>query len=1445
MTAIETPATATDLPNAADAQALKALVPALVQACPDMYEMATAFAKRILTEHRITDLEPDQVYWHRFHGSQSNSQTFTGWEHLEHPHDSMTLTQLVIQRFTVHDQDNMDMLDNDCGFYTAGPEVGTYDQTNEVRLFGSQVLKAFWAYNFIDHYKEKVGAFWGTQSTPFRTLAKCTFLAKAMEDREAGRLSDDNFRTVVKAVASNITWPVTRQMLEAQTRPAAGLRVRRLTVGGFIATDILSIVDSQGRQIVYVPGELWGFHVLESVIDLHWWIMSEVQTPSARKRFMSHFQVADHDIMEDTATFKKSTEMLLAAIPVADLLTRFIHEPRIENVGLEHVLDLLFNAWKSNDHQLLETQDAWITDDAFTLLRDATHARMISDASFIMSSNGELRKKLWMGYLNAFGRMFGPLAAVGWPVALAVVGAGIANVGLNIDQAINGKTPMERKAGVTGAIFAAIDTLFNATFLKSGGELPDMVEADSALSTEEKISELEIERTALPLPEKLPLEPVNALEQEDFLAPFRTEITEATREGTGIAKGVIETFSGKKYIYLRWAARNGFYQVRYIGQMKCWAIIDPANPWSFYRNVPVRLNEYLEWEPVAAPGLKGGIGGKIFGFKGWGQSASPLPPVETPVTPYDVPEALRPAYSNAANGRASIRDLDEHYFDDGEYRDFKALRRRLYDDATAFFLDPPLPARPKIPSFTANVAPKVIIKGLLKDSPGILIGESHSSVASKQFLIENMPILSKQKVRTLYLEHVLTDFHQADLDVFNKTGTMSENLERYLKELDQGQITDPSGQFTFLEVVKTAQKNHIRVQAIDCMASYRSQGITGAKGNFRGRMMNYFARNVINADQAARGAHKWVALVGESHANTFEGVAGLSELEGAIGLRIEEPETGLARGIEPDPGRIADKGLLKVPVKNDLRLQLDTPPSVKQARQMDRLLTEKGMFTLQSESGTAVLFSRNRDGILLRTPIQQDSGGFFVDRPEWTSVHVRRFATLEELRNALIARRMRMVKLPAEGTAPTTNIAPADPQPSTSNTEPRPGPSRPNTAPKTPATPYDTHPLSRADMKSWVWKTEALRGTKQTHEQLLESFGPEMNLSSRRASLLIDAQTLENDQEWNNLPDRPPIPTQSRNFIEFINELFRDSPGLVIGESLDRIASTRLLIENMAEFARQGVKTLYLPRLLNDFNQAELDLFFTSKTAAMPQDLEAYLRTLSSDQPEPFTDLELVKTARQHGIRVQGTDCAASYTVTSPGFSPIETQRTKIFLTTRIMKRSQQIHGSSKWIAVTSAENTNAFRGVIGLSERTGSVGLRVEEVGLGRGRSIGLDPGIEVGRNEIDGPMYNGSSDTLYADLYLPIETPWFARSAAQRERLLFKPGFYCFERSGETFTLWHRDGNYAMTRTPIERLANGDFYITRPSWTEIDQKPFSNLLDLSHALNQRGMYPRGRTPQ
>ena len=83
------------LPNAADKAALKAIATSVIQTCPSLQDTAHEVASDLLKKYDIVDLDPDQVYFHRFDASQSSSKAFTGWEHVKAtPTSSMTLTQL-------------------------------------------------------------------------------------------------------------------------------------------------------------------------------------------------------------------------------------------------------------------------------------------------------------------------------------------------------------------------------------------------------------------------------------------------------------------------------------------------------------------------------------------------------------------------------------------------------------------------------------------------------------------------------------------------------------------------------------------------------------------------------------------------------------------------------------------------------------------------------------------------------------------------------------------------------------------------------------------------------------------------------------------------------------------------------------------------------------------------------------------------------------------------------------------------------------------------------------------------------------------------------------------------------------------------------------------------------------------------------------------------------
>lgn len=291
------------LPNAADKAALKALAGRVILACPSLHDTAHETARGILNKHGVKGLDPDEVYYHRFKAAQSSSLTFTGWEHvLEKPYESTTLTELVIHRFRATDYDNADLLDLYGGFYTKGPEYGDFNQTNEVRLHANEVLKDFWALKFSDLYRDKLDSFWQDHAEAFRTQAKCNFLSKAVQALEFKHLSAEDFHTCISAVAPHLSWPVSLARLQTDAAPGAGAQVAALDLDGYVATNLLRIIDAAGRQILYVPGEQQTFKVFETAAQLHWWLLGIMDDKKTRDLFLCHFSLTDREAMTDGIT---------------------------------------------------------------------------------------------------------------------------------------------------------------------------------------------------------------------------------------------------------------------------------------------------------------------------------------------------------------------------------------------------------------------------------------------------------------------------------------------------------------------------------------------------------------------------------------------------------------------------------------------------------------------------------------------------------------------------------------------------------------------------------------------------------------------------------------------------------------------------------------------------------------------------------------------------------------------------------------------------------------------------------------------------------------------------------------------------------------------------------------------------------------------------------------
>ncbi|WP_454564298.1 membrane-targeted effector domain-containing toxin [Pseudomonas sp. AIG] len=991
------------LPNAADKTALKAIAATIVQTCPSLHDAARQVANEILADKGLSGLDPDRVYFHRFKTAQSSSLTFTGWEHvLERPYETLTLTQLVIHRFRATDQDNADLLGLYCGFYSDGPEAENFNQSNEVRLLGSDVLKAFWDVDFSARYTGQLTTFWQTSADNFRALAKCNFLSLAVQALQQGDLDGSDFQRIVGSVIGPVTWPATLQML--QVLHPVGAEVRALDLDGHVAFNALRLVEDSGRQTLYLPGEARAFLLMDNAADLHWWMLEQMNSEHKRTAFLQHFPLADRNHINENLT---------------DLMNRLV------------------STWGHSDHRMINRSNVAISGDAFTWLSESTRSGMVAEAHLALTSNSDLRKKLWIGYLSAGLKVFGPMAAVGWPLALPLIGASIANMGLNIDQAINGTTPTERKAGVTGAVLNAIDIVFNIPFLISTGAQLEVGPQVDFAEAEEMLGLIEFTSPDSPLlppldqppvpvvdPE-VPVELTNEIPTETPIASIRQLATAAARQGPPfpkiparyrcnelLAHRSVEAAPGKYEGIYRLDKEPGHaiemegaaYYVRYFADSEeagNWAIVNPERPNQFAYSLPVRFASNGKWQRIPALRLRGGgqcVGKACFldtDLSSSSAQASSTPSAELPlvepvspgarplrlVTPLNDIEGVNMAkmkrwamnlpetfaeLSSANRGKPSSVDTFVAYFRD--------RRLSLLNEAKEYYSElnwTNLPARPVIPPIDAEMQTAELIDRIFANADGLVVGETLDRIASTRFMIENMPAFARH-INTLYVRGLLSDFAQADLNDFFLSGEMSEDLRGYLSSLG----TDPDNRFNILELIKTAQANGIRAQGLEVAHSYK---LKVPLTSIEEQMIHArLASQIMWGDELLNRPGKWVALVEATSTNTFRNLPGISELRGGIGLRIEEATSTEVAGVRIDPGLEVARGPFDngASTRNssdflfaDLRLQIETPVPQWTEAAVNTLLNRNGMFMFEKTQNAYTLVRRNSDGNIVRTMV--------------------------------------------------------------------------------------------------------------------------------------------------------------------------------------------------------------------------------------------------------------------------------------------------------------------------------------------------------------------------------------------------------------------------------------------------------------------------------------------
>lgn len=341
---------------------------------------------------------------------------------------------------------------------------------------------------------------------------------------------------------------------------------------------------------------------------------------------------------------------------------------------------------------------------------------------------------------------------------------------------------------------------------------------------------------------------------------------------------------------------------------------------------------------------------------------------------------------------------------------FSETRQRLANTAKAYFADFTPPARTPLAELPTHSEP-AFFEHLYRQKSGLVIGESHLHKSAKQLLMDHMELLKKQGVETLYVEHLFTDLHQADLDTFFRTSKLPDDLQNYLTYMDEGQMPGYRGTYTLTNVIKKANKHGIRVRALDCTASYHVKGLNGDIG--RNALFSYFANQVIKADQLARRPGKWVALMGNTHTDMYGGVPGIAQLQDAVSLHVRDTYPALAKRLRSGGWRSEGDASI-IAMRSDYRMDVGnlTGPMPRRAPAPDRtrLLSAADFFIEHPSEFEVSLVHRSRSNEIIATPIQiDDKGQYFIER--WDALKNERFLDLVILIEVLKAQPPRGVGL--------------------------------------------------------------------------------------------------------------------------------------------------------------------------------------------------------------------------------------------------------------------------------------------------------------------------------------------------------------------------------------------------------------------------------------------------
>ncbi|QKF51028.1 membrane-targeted effector domain-containing toxin [Pseudomonas graminis] len=851
------------------------------------------------------------------------------------------------------------------------------------------------------------------------------------------------------------------------------------------------------------------------------------------------------------------------------------------------------------------------------------------------------------------------------------------------------------------------------------------------------------------------------------------------------------------------AMQGRTYQVQYDVRLAVWQIVDPHNPFAFFGRQTVHLNSQGQWQLLEPARLQGGV---LPSFSRLDETPAGPSTAVGDLSDYEMPESLQPYVFGIVSPKQAEHFEEgpfglHEFFDDifqGGRSTYRTLRQNLYRDAKAFFDQPSLPSKPELPVLEEGATAQGFFDAVLEKSNGLVIGEAPTSIASKQLLIDNMPLLAQRKVEVLYIEHLQTDQHTHKLQKYralgSKTRSGSHMIKHYLDTVNEGALKNGSDKYDYYHLIKAAHRHGIDVRPFSSSVSYDYAGneVASAAGDALApqKMAVFFGNKVISGDVQMHPGRRWIALLDHRTANTWQQQPGISELQGVLSLRVEDVPSGAPIQISVD----SDAVISSAASRADFKAQIGNPnidngagassPVSPSGTSMDDALY--GFFERRSPmewgldpNRRAIVSHRRSEG----NPYVGDHGFEWNPAGYWTRADAATWSNdypLGAIQQSLIDNRYQMP----------------------------------------------------ADMQSIFHDLANFR-----HRGLNpDYFFLESHLVDVREKFFELANMLQKDARSVlnlALPERVILPEVKADtpLSMFIEELYENTSGVVIGESHSARASKRFILDNMEHLARQDVKTLYMEHLLTDVHQADLDRF--AETGLMSKrllhDLKRMDHTFRTDPTGLYSFERLVVQARRYGIEIRAIDCAASYFIRHlPTHSGTTRQQVLSYFASRTIRKHQEVMGSHKWMALVGETHANTFKNSVpGLAELEQGIGVRVMDVAPGKGHGIMIDPGEQV-------PAGLGHEAVqVKNDFRVEIELAPRPQLAAPVGGRLHSPGMFMLDESAPLRpTIVHRSRDRTLKHTPVRFNTAGKAYVERESWPQVHRQPFDNVQALIDAL-------------